>query len=111
MDEAELVQRAAAGDKEAFAAIYDRYAGRLYDFLWWVLQDRQEAEDALHDTFLVAGTRLPELSDPSRLRSWLFALAGREALDNRRQDSAGHPSAAEWDAVAASPAAAEPVTN
>ena len=112
MDEAELVQRAAAGDKEAFAAIYDRYAGRLYDFLWWVLQDRQEAEDALHDTFLVAGTRLPELTDASRLRSWLFAIAGREALDSERQRRAAEAtSAASADWAAGTATAGEPVTG
>src|SRR5437588_8268536 len=98
MDEAELVQRAAAGDKDAFAAIYDRFAGRLYDFLWWVLQDRQEAEDALHDTFLVAGSRLPELTDPERLRPWLFAIAGREALDNQRRRHGTQASVADWNA-------------
>ena len=98
MDEAELVQRAAAGDKDAFAAIYDRYAGRLYDFLWWVLQDRQEAEDALHDTFLVAGSRLPELDDPARLRSWLFAIAGGQGLDAARKRGHTESSTADWDA-------------
>jgi RNA polymerase sigma factor (sigma-70 family) len=111
MDEAELVQRAAAGDKDAFAAIYDRYAGRLYDFLWWVLQDRQEAEDALHDTFLVAGTRLPELTDPNRLRPWLFAVAGRVALDSERHRSAKHPSADEWEVAPTSAAAEAPVAG
>src|SRR5437588_4316302 len=98
MDEAELVQRAAAGDKDAFAAIYDRYAGRLYDFLWWVLQDRQEAEDALHDAFLAAGSRLPELEDPSHLRSWLFSIAGRQGLDAARRRGHTEASIADWDA-------------
>src|SRR5919202_6969550 len=96
MDEAELVQRAAAGDKDAFAALYDHYAGRIYDFLWWVLQDRQEAEAALHDTFLVAGSRLAELTDPAQLRPWLFAIAGREALDSQRHGHRAEPAATEW---------------
>ena len=32
--DAELVAAAVAGDRGAFAAIYDRYADRLHDFCW-----------------------------------------------------------------------------
>ena len=32
--DADLVGGAAAGDRAAFAGIYDRYADRLYDFCW-----------------------------------------------------------------------------
>ena len=39
-DDAELVRAATAGDRGAFAAIYDRYADRLHDFCWSVLRDR-----------------------------------------------------------------------
>src|ERR687894_2610909 len=83
MDEADLVQRAAALDKEAFDAVYERYAARLYDYLWWVLQDQEEANFALYDTFLEAGARLHELPDPSKLRPWLFAIASDQALRHR----------------------------
>ena len=39
-DDAELVRAATAGDRGAFAAIYDRYADRLHDFCWGLLRDR-----------------------------------------------------------------------
>src|SRR5215210_8616204 len=97
MDDAELVQRAANGDNDAFPVIYDRFAGRLYDFLWWVLQDRQEAEAALCDVFVEARSRLAELDDAGQLRSWLFAIARAQALNGERHQP--HPaSAAEWNA-------------
>src|SRR5215213_5831090 len=80
MDDQTLVQRVTDGDREAFADIYNRYALPLHNFLWWVLQDRGQADAALLDTFAVAGARLQELCDPSKLRSWLFAIAAREAL-------------------------------
>ena len=51
-DDAELVRAATAGDRGAFAAIYDRYADRLHDFCWSVLRDRDEAADATQDAFL-----------------------------------------------------------
>jgi RNA polymerase sigma factor (sigma-70 family) len=91
MDDATLVHDAIDGSRDAFAAIYDRYAGRLHDFLWWVLQDREEAADVLHDTFLVAGSRLHQLRDPAKLRPWLFAIARHQALRTRRRRSREEP--------------------
>jgi DNA-directed RNA polymerase specialized sigma24 family protein len=67
-DDAELVRAATAGDRGAFAAIYDRYADRLHDFCWSILRNRDEAADATQDAFLVAAERLGQLRDPERLR-------------------------------------------
>jgi len=78
--DAELVAAAMAGDRGAFAAIYDRYADRLHDFCWSLLRDRDEAADATQDAFLVAAERLGQLRDPERLRPWLYAVARSQAL-------------------------------
>jgi RNA polymerase sigma factor (sigma-70 family) len=83
-NDAELVRAATAGDRGAFAAIYDRYADRLHDFCWSVLRDRDEAADATQDTFLVAAERLGQLRDPERLRPWLYAVARSRALRRAR---------------------------
>jgi RNA polymerase sigma factor (sigma-70 family) len=85
--DAELVRAATAGDRGAFAAIYDRYADRLHDFCWSVLRDREEAADATQDAFLVAAERLGQLRDPERLRPWLYAVARSQALRRARARS------------------------
>jgi RNA polymerase sigma factor (sigma-70 family) len=82
--DAELVAAAVAGDRGAFAAIYDRYADRLHDFCWSLLRDRDEAADATQDAFLVAAERLGQLRDPGRLRPWLYAVARSQALHRVR---------------------------
>jgi RNA polymerase sigma factor (sigma-70 family) len=82
--DAELVAGVLAGDREAFAAVYDRYADRLYDFCASVLRDRHEAEDAVQDTFVLAAQRLAQLNDPERLRPWLYAVARSVALRKAR---------------------------
>jgi RNA polymerase sigma factor (sigma-70 family) len=82
--EADLVESARSGDRDAFAAIYDRYADALHDFTYSVLRDRDEAADATHDTFLIAAQRLGQLRDPSKLRPWLYAIARHEALRRAR---------------------------
>lgn len=78
--DAELVAGVLAGNRSAFAAVYDRYADRLYDFCFALLRDRHEAADAVHDTFVVVAQRLNQLKDPERLRPWLYAVARSVAL-------------------------------
>src|SRR4029450_10948238 len=85
--DAQLARAATAGDRGAFAAIYDRYADRLHDFCWSVLRDREEAADATQDAFLVAAERLGQLRHPERLRPWLYAVARSQALRRARARS------------------------
>ena len=70
----------AAGDRAAFAGIYDRYADRLHDFCVGMLRDRDAAADCVQDVFCTAATQLPKLRDPDKLRPWLYAIARNEAL-------------------------------
>jgi RNA polymerase sigma factor (sigma-70 family) len=78
--DAELVSAAAAGDRLAFAGIYDRYADRLHDFCIGMLRDRDSAADCVQDAFCIAAARLTQLADPDKLRPWLYAIARNEAL-------------------------------
>jgi RNA polymerase sigma factor (sigma-70 family) len=80
LDDAALARAAAAGDRSAFAAIYDRYADRLHDFCVGMLRDREAAADCVQDVFVTAATKLVQLREPDRLRSWLYAIARSEAL-------------------------------
>src|SRR5512132_3979794 len=91
--DAELVRAATAGDRGAFAAIYDRYADRLHDFCWSVLRDREEAADASQDAFVAAAERLGQLRDPERLRPWLYAAARTQAFRRARSRARAAPQA------------------
>ncbi len=76
----QLVDAVLDGDRAAFAAMYDRYADHLFDFCHSVLRDRDEAADAVQDTFVLVAQRLAQLNDPDRLRPWLYAVARSVAL-------------------------------
>jgi RNA polymerase sigma factor (sigma-70 family) len=80
LDDGALARAAAAGDRSAFAEIYDRYADRLHDFCVGMLRDREAAADCVQDVFVTAATKLVQLREPDRLRSWLYAIARSEAL-------------------------------
>lgn len=79
-DDAALARAAAAGDRIAFGEIYDRYADKLHDFCVGILRDRDAAADCVQDVFVTAATKLVQLREPDRLRSWLYAIARSEAL-------------------------------
>ena len=83
--DAELVCGSMAGDKTAFAQIYDRYADRLYDFCVGLLRDYDGAADCVQETFVVAATRLHQLREPDKLRPWLYSVARNEALRRLRE--------------------------
>lgn len=83
--EAALVARARA-DPEAFGALYDRYAARVYRYCLARLGNREAAEDATGQTFAAALAALPRYRDEGRFGSWLFAIAHNAVADaGRRQ--------------------------
>lgn len=91
--DAELARAAAAGDRAAFAGIYDRYADRLHDFCVGMLRDRDGAADCVQDAFCTAATRLTQLREPEKLRPWLYAIARNELADLIADAAAGSPTA------------------
>ena len=90
--DAGLVHGSLAGDRAAFAAIYDRYADRLYDFCVGMLRDYDAAADCVQETFCLAATRLPQLREPDKLRPWLYSIARNEALGRLRELCSEAPS-------------------
>ena len=65
--DAELVVAIARGDRDALAALYDRFAGLLLALGLRIVRDRREAEDLLHDVFLEVWRSAKDY-DPARGR-------------------------------------------
>lgn len=84
LSDGELATAAAAGDRLAFAEIYDRYADRLYDFCVGLIGDRDAAADCVQDAFCVAATDLASLREPERLRPWLYSITRHHAMRRLR---------------------------
>src|SRR5689334_15115980 len=85
--DADLVAGVLAGDRDAFARLYDKYADRLHDFAYSMLRQREDAMDAVADAFVTTAERLDQLRDPDRLRPWLYSVVRRECLRRLRQRS------------------------
>lgn len=79
-----LLQRVAAGDMSALAAVYDRHAEPLLRFATR-LCGRRDAEDLLHDTFVKARDLAARYDNRSpNARAWLFGIMAMLARDRRR---------------------------
>ena len=69
----------AAGDERALAALYDRFAARMYRVALRILGSREDAEDVVQEVFL-ATVRLHErLADVRDLTAYLFTAIHRAA--------------------------------
>jgi RNA polymerase sigma factor (sigma-70 family) len=66
-----------------FERLYADHAGEVLGYLERVA-GRDRAEDCFQDTFLRALAAYPKLASARNLRGWLFTIATRVAIDERR---------------------------
>lgn len=84
----ELIRRVAAGDREAYAALYDRYAPRVFGLLSRLLRNQSDIDDVFQDVFWQVWAQAGRF-DPSRGRPdvWVLLLTRSRAMDqNRKSD-------------------------
>ncbi len=78
-----LVERAQAGEAEAFGLIYDRYMDTVFRFVYFRVGNRQLAEDLTSDTFLRALKRIGSFTWQGRdLGAWLVTIARNLVADH-----------------------------
>ncbi|HWH05669.1 MAG TPA: sigma-70 family RNA polymerase sigma factor [Gaiellaceae bacterium] len=94
LDDGELIERVAAGDREAFAELYRRYTAPVLGLALRRLGDRGRAEDALQDAF-TAVWRAARSYDRARGDggAWLYTVARNAVFDalRRRPEPAVDP--------------------
>lgn len=85
IDERSLVLRAQDGDVPAFEQLVDRHQGRLFRLAFMILGDRQDAEDTVQESLVLAWKRLHLLEDPHAFRAWLSRICTNGATDVGRR--------------------------
>jgi RNA polymerase sigma-70 factor (ECF subfamily) len=85
----DLVERAMAGDRDAFTELTRESIGKLYAIARLILRDDQRAEDATQEALVAAWSQLSALRDPDRFDAWqrrlLVRSCYREAGRDQRQ--------------------------
>jgi RNA polymerase sigma-70 factor (ECF subfamily) len=85
-NDAVVVERARAGDHEAFRVLVERYQGRLFRLALRVLRDEEQARDAVQDAFLKVYRSLGRFEGRSSFYTWVYRLVMNQCLDARRRD-------------------------
>lgn len=87
----ELLQRLAGGDGGAIGLLYDRYAKVLLPLALRIVRDRAEAEDVVHDAFVVVSDRAAQyMADRGSVGAWLVTLVRNLSINRtRRRDRRG----------------------
>ena len=80
LTDAELVQRARAGELDAFEALTTRYERRVYSLALRMLHHEQDAEDVTQQTFLSALENLNGFRGDAAFATWLLRIATYAAL-------------------------------
>ncbi len=74
------VEELKSGNRAEFARFVEAYSNQIYRLGLRILNDPQDAEDVLQETFLKAFRALPEFEGRSSLSTWLYRIAVNEAL-------------------------------
>jgi RNA polymerase sigma-70 factor (TIGR02960 family) len=90
----DLIDRAQAGDEQAFSQLVEPYQRELEVHCYRILGSAQDAEDAVQETLLTAWRSLGGFEQRSSLRTWLYRIATTRSLNALRSASRRPP--AEW---------------
>lgn len=69
-----LVQKAKAGDRDAFAALVSAYEGKIYNLALRYLGNREDAMDASQEVFLRVFRFLPGFQEESGFSTWIYRI-------------------------------------
>jgi RNA polymerase sigma-70 factor, ECF subfamily len=83
-DEAEVVTELQAGSPAAFDALIQHFHGPLFRLLCQMLGNPADAADTTQEVFLKAFRGIHGFRRGSSLKTWLYRIAIREALNQRR---------------------------
>jgi RNA polymerase sigma-70 factor (ECF subfamily) len=88
-DDALLVIACKNGDQEAFSLLVQRYQRRIFNLVFRMLQNYDEACEITQETFLAAWQGLPAFRGEARFTTWLYRIAyncSLKQLEARKRD-------------------------
>ena len=84
-DERSLIAKILAGDRAAFGLLVERYQQRVYNTVYRVLHNSEDAADATQDVFLNVYQALASFKGDSEFFTWLYRIAFNTAISHKRR--------------------------
>ena len=85
--EAELIQRAAGGDVQAYEELYRAHVGRVNALCLRMTRDRGEAEDLVQDVFVRVWEKLGSFRGGSAFSTWVHRVAVNTTIERLRSQA------------------------
>lgn len=81
----DLVLKSQAGDKEAFAGLYDHFFGLIYRYVYFRV-NAEEVDDIVEDVFVKTWTHLEQYEQRDvSFSAWIFRIAHNAVVDHHRR--------------------------
>jgi len=83
----DVIDRARAGDRAAFAELYDTYADQVYRYVLYRVRESADAEDLTSDVFTRAFAAIHRYRWQGKsFLAWLYTIARNAITDRRRRE-------------------------
>ena len=89
-DEATLVAQAKEGDLDAYNTLIERYHSRIYQLVYNMTSNKEDAEDMVQEVFIKAFKALPRFQGKSSFYTWIYRIGINQTINyvkkrNRRR--------------------------
>lgn len=85
LDRPEILARLKQRDPDALALVFDSFANKIYPLALGILNDEQQADGVVQDTFLKLIKHIDSFEGKSKLGTWLYRIAYNEAQQRIRR--------------------------
>jgi RNA polymerase sigma-70 factor, ECF subfamily len=85
--DSQVVQSFLDGEQRAFGELVRRYDGRLLNFVYRTVGDRERAQDLVQETFVRVYRHLHRFDQSKKFSTWIYTIAGNLAKNELRNRS------------------------
>jgi len=87
LDDAGVVTAFLGGEERAFEELVDRYQGRLLNFVYRTIGDREKGEDLVQEVFIRVYRHLHRFDRSKKFSTWIYTIASNLAKNELRNRS------------------------
>ena len=84
-EDREIVREVLNGKKELFALLVHRYEDKIFNYIYYLVKQKQEAEDLAQTTFVKAFFALRQYNHAYEFSTWIYSIARNVCLDYFRK--------------------------
>ncbi len=83
--DSELIRLAKAGDSKAYDQLLHKYKNQVYNLIYRMVRNKQEAEDLTQEAFIKAFKSLVSFNEDYAFSTWLYKIATNNCIDYFRK--------------------------